>query len=98
LTAVKSEKDKDKTENEIFAEAVDTVISLLEEDKKLKSTFVGKTYIPYMVEMKKQGFSKTFAYLVLQQNGNKEALKWLVENEQQNVKFINWARSYQLKQ
>jgi len=97
LTTVKSEKDKNKTENEIFAEAVDTVIALLEEDKKLKSTFVGKTYIPYMVEMKKQGFSKTFAYLILQQNGNKEALKWLVENEQQNIKFINWAKNYQLK-
>jgi len=96
LTTVKGEKDKDKTENEIFAEAVDTMISLLADDKKLKSTFVGKTYIPYMVEMKKQGHSKTFAYLVLQQNGNKEALKWLVENEQQNVNFINWAKSYQL--
>ena len=98
LTVVKSDEDKNKTENEIFAEAVDTLIALLAEDKKLKSTFVGKTYIPFMVEMKKQGFSKTFAYLVLQQNGNKEALKWLVENEQQNIKFINWAKSYQLKQ
>ncbi len=98
LTSVKAEKDKDKTENEIFADAVDTVISLLEEDKKLKSTFVGKTYVPYMVEMKKKGFSKTFAYLVLQQSGNKEALKWLVENEQQNINFQKWARSYQLPQ
>ena len=98
LTTVKDEKDKNKTENEIFAEAVDTMISLLAEDKKLKSTFVGKTYIPFMTEMKKQGYSKTFAYLVLQQSGNKEALKWLVENEQQNVNFIKWARNYQLNQ
>lgn len=98
LTIVKSDEDKNKTENEIFAEAVDTIIALLEEDKKLKSTFIGKTYVPFMVEMKKQGHSKTFAYLLLQQNGNKEALKWLVENEQQNIKFINWAKSYQLKQ
>lgn len=95
LTTVKGEKDKDKTENEIFAEAVDTMISLLTEDKKLKSTFVGKTYIPFMAEMKKQGFSKTFAYLVLQQNGNKDALKWLVENELQYTKFLNWAKNYQ---
>jgi len=98
LTTVKSDEDKNKTENEIFAEAVDTVISLLAEDKKLASTFVGKTYVPYMVEMKKQGFSKTFAYLVLQQNGNKEAEKWLNENNQQNLNFINWAKNYRLKQ
>ena len=98
LTSVKAEKDKDKTENEIFAEAVDTVIALLAEDKKLTSTFIGKTYVPFMVEMKRQGLTKPFAYLVLQQNGNKEALKWLVENEQENIKFIKWARSYKPKQ
>jgi predicted ABC-type ATPase len=94
LTTVKEEKDKNKSENEIFADAVDTLISLLAEDKKLQSTFVGKTYVPFMVEMKKKGFSKTFAYLVLQQSGNKEALKWLVENEQQSINFIKWAKSY----
>jgi tetratricopeptide (TPR) repeat protein len=48
LTTVKDEKDKNKTPNEIFAEAVDTMISLLSEDKKLSSTFVGKTYVPFM--------------------------------------------------
>lgn len=97
LTTVKDEKDKNKTENEIFVDAVDTLIALLQEDKKLQSTFIGKTYVPYMVEMKKKGHSKTFANLVLQQSGNKEALKWLVENEQQFSSFITWARGYQLK-
>ena len=65
-----------------------------EEDKKITATFVGKNYVPYMVEMKKQGFSKTFAYLVLQQNGNKTAENWLVENERQSIAFINWAKDY----
>ncbi len=97
LTTVKSEKDKNKTETEVFAEAVDSLIDLLAEDKKLTSTFVGKTYIPFMVEMKKKGFSKTFSYLVLQQNGNKEAERWLIDNDQHSLDFINWARSYQLK-
>lgn len=58
LTTIKDEKDKDKTENEIFADAVDSVIALLDEDKKLPTTFVGKTYIPFMVEMKKKDSSK----------------------------------------
>jgi tetratricopeptide (TPR) repeat protein len=94
LTTIKEEKDKNKTETEIFAEAVDTLIALLGEDKKLQSTFIGKTYIPFMVEMKRKGFSKTFAYLVLHQVGDKEALKWLVENEQQTINFITWAKNY----
>ena len=97
LTTVRNEKDKNKTAAEIFAEAVDTLIALLDEDEKLPSTFVGKTYVPFMVEMKKKGFSKTFAYLVLQQNGDQEAEKWLVDNSRQSVGFINWAKTYQLK-
>lgn len=96
LTAVKDEKDKNKTENEIFADAISTLIALLEEDKKLSSTFVGKTYIPFLAEMKKKGYAKTFAYLVLQQNGNKDAEKWLVDQGQQTIDFINWAKIYQL--
>lgn len=97
LTTIKTDENKFKTANEVFADAVDTIISLLEEDKKLTSTFVGKIYIPFMVEMKKKGFSKPFAYLVLQQSGNREAESWLVNNKQQSVNFINWARAYELK-
>jgi tetratricopeptide (TPR) repeat protein len=97
LTTIKDEEDKNKTEEEIFAGAVDTLISLLEEDKKLGSTFIGKTYVPFMVDMKKSGYSKIFAYLVLQQQGNKQAEKWLVEQGQKTIDFINWAKSYQLR-
>jgi hypothetical protein len=50
-----------------------------------------------MVDMKKNGYSKIFAYLVLQQSGNKQAEKWLVEQGQKTVDFINWAKAYQLK-
>jgi len=95
LTSVKSEKDKNKSEIEIFADAVDTVISLLSEDKKLASTFVGKTYLPFMVELKKQGYTKHLAYLILQQNGNKEAEKWLIDSGEKTLAFFNWAKSYQ---
>ncbi|HEX8733854.1 MAG TPA: tetratricopeptide repeat protein [Pyrinomonadaceae bacterium] len=97
LTTIKDEKDKNKTEEEIFADAVDSLIEMFSEDKKLGSTFIGKTYIPYMVDMKKNGYSKIFAYLVLQQSGNKQAEKWLVEQGQKTVDFINWAKAYQLK-
>lgn len=97
LTSVTDEKDKNKTQEEIFADAVDTLTSLLEGDKKLASTFVGKTYIPFMVDMKKAGYSKIFAYLVLQQQGNKQAEKWLIDQGQKTVDFINWAKTYQLK-
>ncbi|HLM03409.1 MAG TPA: tetratricopeptide repeat protein, partial [Pyrinomonadaceae bacterium] len=95
LTSVTNKKDKNKTQEEIFAAAVDTLVGILEGDKKLASTFVGKTYIPFMVDMKKAGYSKIFAYLVMQQQGNKEAEKWLIDQGQKTVDFINWEKTYQ---
>lgn len=97
LTTVKTDEDKGRSDNEIFADAVDTVIALAAEDKKLRTTFVGKTYIPFMTEMKKQNFSQTFAYLVLQQNGNKDAADWLVKNAAQRTAFVEWAKNYRVK-
>jgi lipoprotein NlpI len=94
LTTVKSDEDKNKSDEDIFAEAVDSLIALLSEDKKLPSTFVGKNYVPFLVEMKTKGFTKIFAYLVLQQDGNKTAEKWLLDNSQKTVAFINWAKGY----
>ena len=95
LTSITSEKDKNKSKPEIFADGVDTLIALLSENKKLASTFVGKTYLPFMIEMKKQGYVKYFAYLILQQNGNTEAEKWLIDSGPKTLAFLNWAKSYQ---
>lgn len=94
LTTVKDEKDKDKTEDEMFADAVDTVIALLQEDKKLGSTFVGKNYVPFVAEMKQKGHSKAFSYIVLYKGGSPTAMKWLTENSEKMVEFLNWAKEY----
>ena len=97
LTTVRDEKDKNKSDIEIYADAVDSVIALLVEDKEINSTFIGKTYVPFLSEAKKRGYSKTLAYLILQQNGNADAGKWLTANEKQVNEFKNWAQEYQYK-
>lgn len=94
LTVGKDDKDKNKTEAEIFVDAVDTFISLLAEDKKLASTFVGKNYVPFLAELKSKGFVKPFAYLVLYQTGDSAGMKWLTENDAQLTSFIKWAKAY----
>lgn len=95
LSAVGEEKDgKKKTESEAFVDAFDTLASLLSEDKKLKSTFVGKNYVPFLADMKKQGHTKTFAYLILFLNGQPDGQKWLSENETKLEQFVNWAKAY----
>lgn len=94
LMIADDKKDKGKSEQQLFAEATDTFISLLSEDKKLKSTFVGKTYVPFLAEMKKQGHCTTFAYLVLFHSGDKIASAWLNENQSKLSAFLEWSKSY----
>jgi Tfp pilus assembly protein PilF len=95
LMSVKGEKDESKSKGELFTESFDSVVSMLSDDKKLRSTFVGKVYIPYLVEMKNGGHTKTFCYLVLRQaGGNEEAKKWTDLNGDKVVAFINWAKNY----
>lgn len=91
------EENKNLTDEEKFVEKVEMFISFLASDaKKTKSTFVGKNYIPFMLEMKQRGYVKPFAYLVLTSNGNTEAAKWVVsDNKEKVVEFMNWAKSYQ---
>lgn len=95
ISGVKDEKDKNKTDQESFAESFDSLIGILEDDKNLKKVFVGKTYIPFLAETKKKGYSKTLAYLVLQQSGDKEAEKWFSENKEKLAEFASFAKAFQ---
>ncbi|MFN3329863.1 MAG: tetratricopeptide repeat protein, partial [Pyrinomonadaceae bacterium] len=94
LTVVKDKKDKNKSEIEIFADAFERLMEILIEDEEIATTFVGKNYIPFFAEAKNRGYLKIHAYLILQQNGNKEAEKWLLDRESKVVEFVRWAREY----
>ena len=92
----KDDKDVKKTDAEIFVDSIDTLISLLSEDKKLTKTFVGKNYVPFLVELKKNGYVKPFGYIVLYLGGNPEAKKWLDSNGAKLSEFTKWAKVYQI--
>jgi len=94
----KDEKDKAKakTDNEVFIEALDTAIGLLASDKKLASTFVGRTYVPFMVDMKRSGNLEAFAYMVLSLSGKQDVSPWLDANEAKLKSMIAWAKDYRL--
>jgi hypothetical protein len=76
-------------------DAVGTVISMLEDDKKLQSAFVGKTYVPFMVDMKKNGHLEVFGRVVLYVSGDTSVRPWLAANEQKFAAFLSWAKAYQ---
>lgn len=99
LMVIDKEKDggKDKSKGERFSEAIDSLIAMLAEDKKLKATFVGKHYIPFLDAMKKAGHTQAFSYLVLRQaGGNAEANKWTELNADKIAALINWSKAYSL--
>lgn len=93
----RGDDDKNKTDNQMFIEGLGTVISLLSEDKKLASTFVGKHYVPFMKDMKTLGHVETFGNMVLylKDNRNADAAKWINTNEAKMAAFLDWAKKYQ---
>lgn len=95
LTTIKDEKDAGKSSEEIFADAVDSTIGFLADDKKLRSTFVGKNYVPFLVALKAQGHSRTLAYQVLSKSGNAVAAKWVTANAEKLRSLEVWAKAYQ---
>ncbi len=95
LVTVRTDKDKNKTENEIFVDSLGSVLSMIDEDKKLKDTFVGKQYLPFISEMKKKGFSEVFGYTVLYISGEQSAMKWLDAHNEKFGEFIAWTKAYQ---
>jgi hypothetical protein len=90
----KDEKDKNKTSKELFVDAIDTVIAMVSEDKKLPSTFVGKQYLPFVKEMKAKGYVEPFAYMVLYLTGDRSTKPWLAANDAKLSEFLKWAKTY----
>lgn len=84
----------EQSEEERFASQINSIISFLETETKIKSTFVGQNYVPFVIEMKRRDFVKPFAYIVLYHTGNDEARKWLTDNNQKAAEFLAWAKSY----
>lgn len=100
LGIVSDEADEEKkkmTDEERFADSFDTFISMLEEDKNLRKTFVGKNYVPFYADMKKAGYVPVFSHLVLYRSGNEKALAFLSKNDVKVKEFLEWAKAYQLK-
>ncbi|MEZ5426184.1 MAG: tetratricopeptide repeat protein [Pyrinomonadaceae bacterium] len=92
------EKNKNKTDEEKFVGQVQSFVNIFLErgDKNVKDTFVGKNYLPFYREMKAKGYVEAFAYLILQETGNRNADKWIADNNNRIFDFVNWAKNFQI--
>lgn len=94
LLTIKDEKDKGKSEHELFAGAIEKLIALMVGDKKLQKTFVGENYVPFLAELKKRSFALPLTYLIFYNTGNKEAEVWIKAHPTETLAFIEWAKSF----
>ena len=91
------EKGKAKTQAQLLAEQVGTVLGLLEEDagKKKQSSFTHQYYLPYFVELKRKGHAEAFTYHTLQATGLPGVREWLEANSGRVMQFLIWSKGYQ---
>lgn len=57
LGVSKDDKDKNKSEEERFIGSLETVIGLVAADKELASTYIGKNYVPFIIDLEKWSHS-----------------------------------------
>jgi Tfp pilus assembly protein PilF len=87
--------EKNTTPQDMFVTRIEGLIAFLDgNDKKLKNTFSATNYFPFMLEMKRLGYVKPFAYIVLLHNGDPAAANWIKENQPKTAEFLSWAKNY----
>jgi tetratricopeptide (TPR) repeat protein len=80
-----------------FVRKFDAVCSSMEEGMKDNTGFFWEYYAPYFVEMKKRGFTVTFANIAFASSGDSDVSKWLDKNKGEIDKFLEWSKAYQWK-
>jgi tetratricopeptide (TPR) repeat protein len=62
--------------------------------EQFKLKFTGDYYVPYFIEMQKQGQVETFVYLIHSGNRDKEVGAWLDANMGKVRAFVEWNKQY----
>ncbi len=88
-----TKEEKKKSNEEKFVSSLKTFFAITAETK-MDPNFVKKHYIGFVDEMSKKGYVEPFAYLIMQQNGNKKADAWISANGSKMIEFVEWAKAY----
>ena len=91
------EKGKEKTEAQNLVGQMETVLTVLGEqsEKKKQSAFVPAYYVPYFVELKRQGHVEAFVYHALRSSGLPGVREWSDSNSGRVMQFLLWSKKYQ---
>ncbi len=95
------EKNKDKSSLEKEVEQFRSFFQIMLEmvgDEKKKLRFTGEYYVPYFIEMQKNGHVDAFVYWIHGGSKDKEVDEWLEKNPEKVGAFLNWSKQYQWPQ
>jgi len=90
------EKNKDKSEMQLLAGNFDSLFAFLSEssNKGDRSKFTWTYYLPYFLELKKQGHTEALAYFINQRSDMSQVNAWLQLHQNKVSDFLAWSRNY----
>lgn len=91
------EKNKGKTEVELFIEKFKNICATLKDVKHDNFGFYWEYYAPYFINMKESDLIEPFAYLVYASSEDQYVQEWLNKNDSKIEEFYNWSSKFQWK-
>ena len=88
------EKNKGKTQVELFAGKMETLFSSLDELKGNNSGFFWEYYVPYFIQMKEKKFLTIFSNIVFAAAGDEKSATWVNGHEDEVKEMLVWSDSY----
>lgn len=92
--AENSEKNQGKSAMQVLVGSFETLFKILGEQKSDPSKFTWKYYVPYFVELEKQGHVEAFVYYTSRRRPNPEVSQWLLHNQGKVRSFLAWSKGY----
>ncbi|MDQ1610524.1 MAG: hypothetical protein QOG00_455 [Pyrinomonadaceae bacterium] len=88
--------NKSKTGVELLVGQFNSFLAVLSEmdAKKFGSSFTGKYYVPYFVELKRRNYVEPFIYHTHRRSNLPGVEEWLRQNGARLDEFLRWSKSY----
>jgi hypothetical protein len=97
VSRVAAMAETDKTEIQKMVFQVDSLLGVIATTAAAKdtSTFMGKYYMPYFLELRARKFVEPFVYYISQRTPFPGVKEWLAANQERVDAFLSWSRSYE---
>lgn len=97
LSRIAAMAESEKTEIQKMAFQVDALLGVIASTPAAKDTssFMGRYYMPYFLEMREKKFVEPFVYYISQRTPFPGVKEWLSANTERVNAFLSWSRSYE---